>query len=261
MSSQVKIHPLAIVDPAAELDHDVEIGPFCTVGPKVRLGRGVKLISHVTVDNRTTVGAGTVMYPFATVGVRPQDLKFHGEDSELIVGENNQIREYANISIGTENGGGKTLIGSQNLIMVYCHIAHDCIIGNKNIFANAAQLAGHVIIENRTMVGGMAGVHQFCRVGELSILAGGAKVAQDVPPYCLVQGDRARAQGINLIGLKRAGMTLEEITLIKTMYKIVYRENVSLDEALQRIRHEVKDCPQKATFEAFLEQSTRGICR
>ena len=200
------IHPTAMVSKGAELDVGVVIGPNAIVGPDVKLGKDVQVGASAIVSGHTTVGEGTKIYPMATVGSDPQDLKFAGEPTKLNVGKFNNIREYVNISLGTTGGGGETTIGDHNLIMVYSHIAHDCHVGNHCIFANSVQLAGHVIVGDYAVFGGLSGAHQFCRFGDRAMIAAGAIVVQDVPPFCLVQGDRARINGLNVVGLRRSGI-------------------------------------------------------
>ncbi|MDH3444884.1 MAG: acyl-ACP--UDP-N-acetylglucosamine O-acyltransferase, partial [Deltaproteobacteria bacterium] len=201
----LKLHATAVVDRKAEIDADVDIGPYCVIGPGVKIGKGTKLKSHVVVEGRTTLGEENVIFPFATVGMIPQDLKYKGEPSELLIGDRNTIREYASLNPGTLGGGMVTRIGNQNLLMMYCHIAHDCILGNGNVIANGATLGGHVIIENYVIVGGLVGIHQFVKIGSGAILGAGSMVSKDVPPFCNATGDRARLRGLNLEGLRRRG--------------------------------------------------------
>ncbi len=255
------IHSTALVHDDANIHSTAVVGPYCIIGPKVVLNKDVVVKAHAMVEGKTQVGEGTVIYSFATVGSRPQDLKYKGEETELIIGERNQIREYANISIGTDGGGGITRIGSDNLFMVYSHVAHDCIIGNYCIFANAVALAGHVTVEDGAVIGGLAAVHQFTRIGQKSMTAGGAIVVQDIPPYCMVQGDRARPNGLNLIGMKRSGMSSEKISAVKEMYRLLYRENLTLEESCNAIRETVPDILERKIFLDFLMKSERGICR
>lgn len=257
----VFIHPDAIVYKGAELGSGVEVGPRAIVGPMVTLGDGVKVGAGAVVTGKTTVGKETIIYPLATVGSDPQDLKYAGEPTELIIGSHNKIREYVNISTGTVKGGGRTTIGDNNLIMVYSHIAHDCHVGNSCIFANGVHLAGHVTVQNHVVFGGMSGGHQFCRFGERAMIAAGAIVVQDVPPYCMVQGDRARISGLNVVGLKRAEFPKTRIGDIKSMFRILFNENLTVEDALQRIEAEVPASEQRDRFVSFLKGSERGICR
>ncbi len=257
----VFIHPDAIVYKGAELGSGVEIGPRAVVGPSVKLGDGVKIGAAAVISGKTSIGKETIVYPLATVGSDPQDLKYAGEATELIIGERNKIREYVNISTGTEKGGGRTVIGDENLIMVYSHIAHDCQIGSYCILANGVHLAGHVLVQDRVVFGGMSGGHQFCRFGERAMVAAGAIVVQDVPPYCMVQGDRARISGLNVVGLKRSDFPKARITDIKTMFRILFNENLTVDDALLRIEQEVAASEQRERFVTFLRGSERGVCR
>ena len=261
LSSYTHIHPSALVAKGAELDHDVVIGPNAIVGAAVKLAKGVRVGAGAMVTGHTEVGEGTYIYPMATVGSDPQDLKFADEPTQLTIGAHNRIREYVNISLGTVGGGGKTRIGDHNLIMVYTHVAHDCEIGSHCIFANSVNLAGHIVVGDYAVFGGMSGGHQFCRFGDRSMVAAGAIVVQDVPPFCLVQGDRARVNGLNVVGLRRSGISRAELTSIKKMFKIVYNENLGIEDARQKIASEVADSASKTLFVDFLRTSERGVCR
>ena len=260
-SGEVRIHPTAIVEKGAQLGKGVQIGPFCVVGPKAVLHDYVRLDSHVTVQGRTTIGARSAVYQFATLGVIPQDLKFRNEDTELIIGAENSIRQYVNISIGTEGGGGRTVIGRRNLLMVYVHVAHDCVVGDNCVFANSVSLAGHVTVRDHAFIGGYAGVHQFVKVGELAMLGGGSMVVQDVPPFVMVQGDRAAPIGLNMVGLKRAGFTTDEVKDLKAMYRLLYNEGLTLEDCLARIERDAADSRWRKMFTQFLKASERGVCR
>ena len=257
----VVIHPRALVSRQARLGTGVRIGPGAVIGPEVELGDDVRVGPGAVVDGRTKVGKSTSIWSYATVGAEPQDLKYAGEKTDLIIGEGNQIREYVNISIGTEGGGGQTVIGNNNLFMVYPHIAHDCHIGNDCIFANGIQIAGHVTIQDHVVFGGMSGGHQFCQFGEYSMVGAGAIVVQDVPPFCMVQGDRAKINGLNVVGLRRAGIRGEKMSAVKQMFRLLYKDNLTVEEARERIEKEVPHMEQKTTFLAFLNRSERGICR
>ena len=197
----------------------------------------------------------------ATVGSDPQDLKYAGEPTILTVGKNNKIREYVNISTGTVGGGNKTVIGDNNLFMVYVHVAHDCIIGDNNIFANSVALAGHIEVGNHVVFGGMSGGHQFTKYGDRVMVAAGAKVAQDVPPFCMVHGDRAKINGLNVIGLRRSGMSRDSIKQIKEMYRITYSENLPLEDAISKMESSIEESSEKALYIDFLKASERGITR
>ena len=218
----VEIHPTALVHAGAHLDTGVVVGPFCVVGPHVRLGAGTRLHSHVVVEGHTTLGARNEVFPFASVGHAPQDLKYRSEPTTLVMGDENRIREGATLQPGTIQDKGATLVGSRNLFMAYTHVAHDCVIGDECIFANATQLAGHVIIESRAVLGSMSAVHQFCRVGELAMVGANAMVAADLAPFCLAQGDRATLRGLNLVGLKRRGFSSDDIGRVKEAYRVLF---------------------------------------
>lgn len=215
MSTQ--IHPSAVIDPAAQIAPGVEIGPFCVVGPDVVLAEDVVLKSHVVLAGRTSVGAGTVIYPFASIGEVPQDLKFRGEDTRLEIGARNRIREYVTMNPGTEGGGGVTRIGDDGLFMAGSHVAHDCVIGNRVILVNNVAIAGHCVLEDDVIVGGLSGVHQFVRIGRGAMIGAVCMVTADVVPYGLVQGPRGHLDGLNLVGLKRGGAVRAEIAELRAL--------------------------------------------
>ena len=256
-----RVHPTAIVDRRAELDSDVEVGPYSVIGPEVKIGKGSFIHSHVSMQGRTTMGAGNVVFPFATVGSPPQDLKYKGEPSELIIGDRNTIREYVSLNPGTTGGGMVTRVGDQNLLMMYCHIAHDCRVGNRNVIANGATLGGHVVIEDFVIVGGLVGIHQFVHIGTGAILGAGSMVSKDVPPYCNATGDRARLRGLNLEGLKRRGLDKGVIETIRKAYRIAFNSKLRIDDALLTIRRELPAIPEIEKFVSFIAQSERGVCR
>ena len=256
-----KLHPTAIIDPRAELDSGVEVGPYCVIGAGVKIGRGSKLQSHVAIQGRTTLGEDNVVFPFATVGSVPQDLKYQGEPSGLVIGNRNTIREYVSLNPGTAGGGMITRVGDQNLLMMYCHIAHDCIVGNRNVIANGATLGGHVVIEDFVIVGGLVGIHQFVRIGTGSILGAGSMVSKDVPPYCNATGDRAKLHGLNVEGLKRRGFDKAVIEAIHKAYRIAFHSKLSTAVALTQIRQELPSIPEIDKFVSFIADSQRGVCR
>ena len=258
--SGVVVHPTAILYRGVELGKNVSIGPGCIVGAKVILEDNVELGPYVIVEGRTRIGRNTKVSAFATLGQPPQDLKYKGEDTQLVVGENNQIKEYVNVSRGTTSRG-ITEVGNDNLLMAYTHIAHDCKVGSNCVFANGVQLAGHVDVHDRVIFGGMSGGHQFCRFGKFAMIGAGAIVVQDVAPFCMVQGDRARMNGLNVVGLRRAGIKGEDHLNIKRMYRILFRNNLTFDDALARIDSTIADSLWKETFVGFLHGSKRGICR
>jgi len=261
LNAPVEIHPTAIVAKGAELGKGVSIGPYCIIGPKAVIGDNVRLMSHVTVDGRTTIGARTTVHQFATLGVPPQDLKYKGEDTELLIGEENSIRQYVNMSLGSEGGGGKSVVGRRNLFMVYTHIGHDSIVGDNIVFANGATLGGHVTVDSYSVLGGCCAVHQFCHVGLRAMIGGGSMVVQDVPPYTMVQGDRAKPIGLNVVGLRRAGYSGDAVRDIKAMYKLLYNEGLTVDDCLLRIEAELADTEHRRLFVDFLRKSERGVCR
>lgn len=255
------IHPTAIVDPQAELAEDVEVGPYAVVGAGVRLGKGCKIHAHAVVEGRTTLGEGNEIFQFASVGSKPQDLKFKGEPSELIIGHRNVIREYVSLNPGTTGGGMVTRVGDQNLLMMYCHIAHDCIVGNRNIVANGATLGGHVVLEDFCIIGGLAGIHQFVRIGSGAILGAGSMVSKDVPPFCNATGDRAKLHGLNLEGMRRRGFSKAQIEQVRKAYRIVFQSKLLTKDALARVQNEVAQTPEVLQFTDFIAQSKRGVCR
>ncbi len=260
-NSMAKVHETALVDPSAELDSDAEVGPYCIVGSHVKIGKGTRLKSHVVVEGNTVLGEGNLVFQFATVGSVPQDLKYKGEESQLIIGNHNTIREFVSINPGTTGGGMVTRVGDHNLLMMYCHIAHDCILGNHNIIANGATLGGHVLIEDYVIVGGLVGIHQFVKVGTGAILGAGSMVSKDVPPYCNATGDRARLRGLNLEGLKRRGFSKERIDALKKAYRTIFRSGLRTREALNAVRRDIQISPEVERLTDFIEKSKRGICR
>ena len=261
--AETKIHPTAIIEKGAQLGCGVTVGPYSFIGNQVCIGDHSQISSHVVIRGKSTFGARNKIWSFASLGTEPQDLKFQGEDTELICGDDCMIREYVNFSIGTSGGGGKTLIGSNNLFMVNTHVAHDCIIGNHCIIANGVSLAGHVEVHDRAVLGGHVAIHQFCRIGTLSMIAGGAGVSQDVPPFCLVHGNHAKPVGLNLIGLRRAGIKKDKLEKIKKVYRSLYLMNKTLDEAISLIKEEIFSIEKDLkVFLDFLTSPTkRGICR
>jgi UDP-N-acetylglucosamine acyltransferase len=256
-----RIHTTALVDPCAELDLDVEVGPYSIIGPKVKIGKGTRINSHVVVEGNTTIGEGNHIFQFSTIGSVPQDLKYKGEESQLIIGSYNVIREFASLNPGTSGGGMLTRIGDRNLMMMYCHIAHDCIIGSHSVIANGATLGGHVIIEDYVIAGGLVGVHQFVRVGTGSILGAGSMVSKDIPPYCNATGDRVRLRGLNLEGLRRRGFSRDRIDALKKAYRIIFQSGLRTKEALQKARTEIPQTREVGHMIRFIESSERGVCR
>ena len=256
------IHPTAIVAPGAELDTTVSVGPYAVIGEHVKIGPGTTVGPHAVIEGNTEIGADNQIFQFASVGAIPQDLKFHGETTFLKIGDRNRIREFVTVHLGTEDGGGVTTVGSDNLFMAYAHVAHDCVVGNHVILANAATLAGHVEVDDFAILGGLSAVHQFTRIGCHVMASGGSMIAQDIAPYSLVQGDRAKTVGLNLTGLKRRGFSREELNNVKNLYKLVFRSNLKLEEAISRIEKEFDTAANEVgVYLDFLKKSQRGLAR
>jgi UDP-N-acetylglucosamine acyltransferase len=258
---EVKIHPTATVEKGAEFGAGVEIGPGSMIGPNVKLHDHVKVGAYTIIENDVTIGDQTIVYPYCSIGAVPQDLKYRGEASSVIIGKENSIREYANISLGTADGGLVTKIGNSNLVMVYAHVGHDSQVGDQCILANRVSLAGHVVVDSGAILGGHAAVHQFTHIGTMSITAGGAMVVQDLAPYCMAQGDRATVNGLNVIGLRRAGFDTDTIKDIKSMYKLVFKSGMTLEDAVNEIKSSIPDSKYKTTWLDFLSSTNRGLCR
>lgn len=255
------IHPSAIVHPKAEIAAEVEIGPFSVIGEHVKIGRGTRVGPHVVIDGWTEIGEACTIFPFASIGLVPQDLKFHGEASRVRIGSHTVIRESVTIHRGTEGGGGETVIGDHNLLMAYAHVAHDCRVGNHVILANAATLAGHILVGDHAVVGGLTGVHQFVRIGTHSMIGGASAVPQDIPPFTSAAGNRAKLYGLNLVGLKRRGFSEERIGALKQAYRIIFRSKLTLKEALQQAREAVGTSEDACLLIDFVESSERGVTR
>jgi UDP-N-acetylglucosamine acyltransferase len=255
------IHPTAVVDPGAEVDPSCEIGPHAVVGPHVKLGPRNVLAAHAVVTGHTTLGEGNRVFPHAVIGEIPQDLKYRGEPTRLEVGDRNTFRECVTVNLGTVQGGGVTAVGNGCLLMAYSHVGHDCRIGDGAIIANSVALAGHVILEDHVHISGLAAAHQFCRIGRLAFVSGLTGVAMDVPPYCTVAGPRAELAGLNTVGLQRAGLSDEQLGRIKQAYKVVFRSNLGLAEAVAQLDAELGAHPEIAHFVAFLRSSQRGVTR
>jgi UDP-N-acetylglucosamine acyltransferase len=260
-----RVHPTALVDPGAELAEDVEIGPYCVIGPKARIGAGTVLGSHVVIDGRTTVGRRNRFAPFCAIGGAPQDKKYGGEDTELVIGDDNTMRESCTISRGTAQGGGVTRIGSDNWIMATVHIAHDCTIGDHTILANVVTLAGHVTLGDWVVLGGLSGVHQFCSIGPHSMAGGGSVILRDIPPYVICNGNPAEPHGINTEGLKRRGFDPETINLLRRAYKTLYKDGLTVAEAVAELERMAVEHPDAAVairdLKDFVQNSQRGIIR
>ncbi|MBL8914713.1 MAG: acyl-ACP--UDP-N-acetylglucosamine O-acyltransferase [Archangium sp.] len=257
----MSIHPTAIVAPGAQIHETAEIGPYAIIGKDVKIGAGTTVGSHTVIEGDTTIGQKNRIFHHASIGAPPQDLKFHGEHTRLVIGDENQIREFTTLHLGTEGGGGLTRIGNKNLFMAYAHVAHDCIVGNGNVFANSATLAGHVEIGDFCTIGGLAAVHQFTRIGKHAFLAGGTMAVMDVPPYCIAQGDRAELAGPNAVGLKRHGYTDEQQARIKDAYRLLFRSKMGLNEAISQLQAEMGQHSEIALLLEFVTTSKRGITR
>jgi UDP-N-acetylglucosamine acyltransferase len=255
------IHKTAIVSSKADIAEDVHIGPFCTVGEGVVIKSGTRLISNAVVEGSTEIGEDCIIHPFATIGVPPQDLKYKNEKTGVKIGKKNIVREYASIHRASVGGDGLTEIGDSNFIMAYVHIAHDCKIGNSTVMANAATLAGHVHVEDCAVIGGLVAVHQYTRIGAYSMVGGFSGIGQDIPPYTMASGARAKLYGLNAIGLKRHGFSDEAINILKKAYKILFREKRTLKDALKKIKSEIPQTPEIKHLLEFIEKNKRGICR
>ncbi len=256
-----EIHKTAIISKKAHIDDNVSIGPYCIIGDGVHLKKGTKLMSSVIIEGETEIGENCVIHPFATIGLPPQDLKYKGEKTGVKMGSNNVIREYASIHRASVGGEGMTVIGDSNFLMAYVHIAHDCVIGSSNAFANAATLAGHVMVEDFAFIGGVVAIHQFTRIGSYAMLGGFSGFGQDIPPYTMASGARAKLYGLNAIGLKRRGFSDETINILKKAYKILFREKRTLADALKSIKADLPQIAEIKHLVEFIEKNKRGICR
>ncbi len=254
------IHPTAVIDSRAQLGAGVTVGPYCVVGPDVTVGDGTRLLGHVFLDGFTVLGAGCTVFPFASIGTQTQDLKFAGGRPGVAIGQRTTLREYVTVNAGTADGE-ITRVGDDCHLMAHAHVAHGCVVGNGVIFANCATLAGHVILEDQTTIGGLSGVHQFVRIGRLAFIGGCTKVSQDVPPFMLIDGNPAEVRGLNLVGLQRRGVSAESITQLKLAYRLLYRQELSTRQAVERIRAELPMVPEVDQLVRFIEASERGITK
>jgi UDP-N-acetylglucosamine acyltransferase len=254
-----KIHPTAIVDPAAELAKSVTVGPYSIIAGKVVVGPDTAIGPHVVIKEYTSIGARCRIFQFAALGEIPQDLKFAGEVSQLVIGDDNTIREFATMHRGTAGGGGVTRVGNGNLFMAYSHVAHDCLIGNGVIMSNAATLAGHITVDDKAILGGFVAVHQFSRIGRHAFIGGASAVARDVPPYTTAVGNRAKLVGLNLVGLKRSGLADAALQALRQAYEILFHSELNTKEAVARVRQDVPACPEVDHLLRFVESSERGL--
>jgi UDP-N-acetylglucosamine acyltransferase len=255
------IHETAIVSPEASIGSDCRIGPYCTIGPEVALGDRVRLDSHVVIDGRTDIGADTHIFPFASIGLAPQDLKYAGEPTRTEIGSRNRIREFVTIHRGTAGGGRVTRIGDDNLFMAQAHVAHDCQLGSEIIMANAATLAGHVEIADRANVGAYSGVHQFCRIGLEAFVGGYSVVVKDAPPFAIIQGNHAKCYGLNRVGMKRRGYSKETIEKLHHAFHLLLSARLNTTQATARIREEITGCKEVDILVEFIETSKRGVVK
>ena len=254
------IHPTAIIHPKAQIGSGCDIGPFCVIGEHVTLGDHCKLHSHVVIDGHTTLGRENQIFPFASLGLQTQDLKWKGGVTRTEIGDNNTFREYVTVHSATSDGE-VTRVGSHNHILAYCHIAHNCLVGNHVIMSNVATLAGHVTVGDHAVIGGLVAVHQFCRVGKFAMIGGCSRIVQDVPPFMIIEGNPAQARTVNKIGLERHGVSAEAQTALRHAYKILFREELSVPNALLKIEKELPPLPEVHHLVQFIRASERGIIK
>jgi UDP-N-acetylglucosamine acyltransferase len=254
------IHPSAIVSPGAELASDADVGPYCVIGPHVKVGAGTRLHSHVVLDGWTTLGSGCNLFPFASIGTQTQDLKFRGGKTFVEIGDRTTLREYVTVNSGTHEGE-VTRVGSDCHIMAYCHVAHACRVGNGVIMANGASLAGEIIVEDQAGIGGMTGVHQFVKIGRLCFIGGMSRISKDCPPFMLIEGNPAEVRGINSVGMERRGITADATRRVKQAHQILFRQDLSTRQAVDKIKAEIEPCPEIEQLLTFINQSERGILK
>lgn len=243
------------------MEEGVVIGPFTIIGDRVTIGRGTRIGSHVVIEGETEIGEGCQIFHHAIIGVQPQDLKYRGEEARVRIGPQTVIREFATVHRGTAGGGGITAIGSRNYVMAYAHIAHDCLLGDDVVMASLSALAGHVVIEEHAIIGGLVGIHQFVRIGRYALVGACSAVLQDIPPYVKAQGNRAKPYGLNTVGLRRHGFSAGVINRLKQAYRIVFLSGLNTTQALARIEEELPSCPEVDHFVKFIRDSERGIAR
>lgn len=259
--SEPKVHPTAVVEDGARLGPGVEVGPYAVVGAGVVVGAGTSIGPHAVLRGPAVLGEKNRIFPFASLGTDPQDLKFRGEESRLEIGNGNTFREFVTVNRGTAGGGGVTRIGDENLLMAYTHVAHDCRLGDRVVMANGAQLGGHVEIGHFAVLGALCGIHQFVRIGESAMVGAGSMVSQDVPPFLNATGDRATLHGLNLVGLRRRGIPQDNISALKRAYRILFLRKLPLREAMAEVQRSLGEVPEVRRLVDFLEASRRGVCR
>ena len=256
------IHPTAIIDSKAEIGRSVEIGPYCVIEKGVSIGEETKIGPHVVIREGTQIGKQCQISQFASIGEAPQSVAYKGEKTSLWIGDRNIIREFITLHRGTVKGGGKTVIGNENFLMAYSHVAHDCQIGDQVVMANGATLAGHIVIEDRAIIGGLVAIHQFCRVGTYALIGGLSGILLDIPPYTKAQGDRAKLFGLNTVGLKRANFSEETMRALKKAYRIIFRSGLMLEKAIETVRgDEISKTQEVQHLLQFIQRSKRGISR
>ncbi len=260
-----RIHSTALVDPAAQLDASVTVGPYAVIGANVRIGAGTTVGAHCVIEGHTTIGAENHIFQFASLGAQPQDKKYAGEPTRLVIGDRNTIREFCTFNTGTVQDQGLTQVGSDNWIMAYVHIAHDCVVGNHTVLANNATLAGHVTVGDHAILGGLTGVHQFTQIGAHVMAGFASHISQDVPPFMMVDGNPLAVRGFNLEGLRRRGFSPQRLAAVKQMHKLLYRQGLTLEAARQAIAALVAQFPEAAAdieaLSAFIARSKRGLAR
>jgi UDP-N-acetylglucosamine acyltransferase len=258
----MSVHPSAIVHPKASIDSTAEIGPFCSIGEEVSIGARSKLMAHVYVEGPATIGADNIFFPYSTVGVAPQDLKYQGERAETRIGDRNSIREFVTIHRGTQGGGAVTSIGDDNLIQAYAHVAHDCLVGSHCILAHGATLGGHVTVEDHAVVGAQSGVHQYCRIGGHCYIGGYSVITQDVMPFSVVVSERnAKAFSVNKVGLERRGFTPEQIQKLHRAMRLLTKSGLNTEQALAKIHEELEMDEHMERLIAFIQSSQRGVVK
>ena len=255
------IHSTAIISPQAEIGKNCYIGAYCIVGDEVVLGNEVRLESHIVIDGKTKIGDETKVFPFVSIGLAPQDLKYKGEPTAVEIGKRNNIREFVTVHRGTTGGGGLTRIGDDNLLMAQAHVAHDCRIGNEVIMANAATLAGHVEIADRANIGAYSGVHQYCRIGYEAFVGGYSVVVKDAMPFAIIQGNHAKCYGLNRVGMKRRGYSKETIEKLHSAFHILLSAKLNTSQALEKINQEITDCREVDLLVEFIKSSKRGVVK